>query len=336
MRRYLKNGFANGSPDENLQPAFEILSDDPVATADPAQATAVLQGRLRQRFLYFVAFKLDPSQLPNEYRQGFANLRDSIPCTRMPSPAPDNQMVREFLEQLPSVADRRSAGEYPLYSSYDTRHLFQGGQTLQPGGPGADTTFPAPWFGSRDGRVPDTGAVIYDHPSLWTRGAPTATLAQQYNILQEANGELLLDLRGLAWINAGTVLGAGGKTVRIKGVGALIVDDGAQLKIEGPVRKHDANSLCVFVARGGRIEINTDQPVEASLVALDDGGHGRVVARKPLDLHGALVVDRLGTGDWADVTHKIRYDPALRRADDLYQITFDRGITFQRYTAGDL
>ena len=62
----------------------------------------------------------------------------------------------------------------------------------------------------------------------------------------------------------------------------------------------------------------------------------QVIAGKKLDLLGCLAADNLNLARWAEgVDHKIVYDPAFKRNNDLYQVNIARWVTFERMVEQD-
>ncbi len=335
VRRYLRNAPSAEPWEGNVEKGLEILSDDPALVADPAYADSVLEGRFRQRFLRFVAFHLDTSGLSKEFQEGFKDLDDFFPCAPMPSPEPSKEIIRDFLKELAVLQSSRSASGHSLLSAYDTRFLFKGGQSYDPAQ--NDTlTFAQPSFFSRVGSISDTRAVLYDHPSLWTRGFKNLKALKKAGIVIDEAGGQRLNLRGITWVEESLVLGEGGVPVTYSGQGALMLEPGKTLTIKGKLQRGAADDLCILGVRDSRIVIDTEQTIEAALVSLGETGRGSVQVTKKLDLKGALIADILETGDWPrDVIHQIQYDQALRRSDDLYKITLNTGITFRRQNEGE-
>ncbi|NLI75906.1 MAG: hypothetical protein GX442_05615 [Candidatus Riflebacteria bacterium] len=315
--------------EKNLAPGFALLSPDPAVAARPAQAEGVLEGGIRQRFLHFVHFHLDLSQLPADIQEQFRPYTFPMPCTPMPDPPPDEEQVRAFYDGLAELAGRQPAGGVPLLSRFDTDFLYRGGlemtDRLSP------ETFPRPTFfnaGSepvREGADGPNGLQAFQHVNLWTRRLRSAEELEKVGILDRQKG--VLALRGIVWVAGPLELGADGP-LTVTGQGAIIAGD---LRILNGLRKRSEADLAVLMTRTGDIRVETDQPVEASLVALgtlDRGGEVRPA--RPLTLRGALAAERLDPAAWADGTHVIAYDPLLKSGEDLHQITIGRGITFQR------
>ena len=128
-------------------------------------------------------------------------------------------------------------------------------------------------------------------------------------------------------------LGAEGN-IEVEGSGVLIAPG---ITISGGIKKKDADSACVLLTRGYPITVNTTELVEAALVSIGSSNrNGYVVANKKLNLRGCLAADRLNLAKWAEgVEHKIQYDPAFKRGDDLYQVNLARWVTFERMVEQD-
>ena len=92
--------------------------------------------------------------------------------------------------------------------------------------------------------------------------------------------------------------------------------------------------------------INTDKQINAALICMgqpreenqDDtrGDDFKFVCNKKLDLVGSLAIDEANFINWAkddngsSIKHTIEYDPALYPDRDVYSISINKSITFER------
>ena len=155
------------------------------------------------------------------------------------------------------------------------------------------------------------------------------------------NGEL--HLRGVIRVSGRVVLkGKNGNPLRVFGQGILIADE---IIIESGIAKSEPEAVCVLATRGyvcnnkysKGIFINTDEKVEAALVALGiDGGGAVYVRNHSLNLYGALIVDRLEINSWKqNVEHRIEYDPIVCGDENHYQINLTKWVSYTRISESD-
>ena len=143
-----------------------------------------------------------------------------------------------------------------------------------------------------------------------------------------------LNLRGVIELSEALTLGEGGD-IEYEGCGVIIAPG---ITLQGGLkRKAGTDSVCVLLTRGQAIQVNTESRIEAALVSLGrNDRNGQVIAGKKLDLLGCLAADNLNLARWAEgVDHKIVYDPAFKRNNDLYQVNIARWVTFERMVEQD-
>jgi hypothetical protein len=202
---------------------------------------------------------------------------------------------------------------------------------------GSNNPLPTPLFyhyqSPSSSEDPLGGSIPFAHVNLWTRRELTMELAEQFGIYDSTANKL--KLRGIIQFKEAITLGQTGSTLTVEGQGIIIAPG---ITIKSGITKADGNAICVLATRGQVITVDTDQLIEASLVSIDLGGThtGYVKATKKLNLKGALAVDMLRLDKWAPgVEHTVRYDPALKPAQDLYQINLARWVSFQRMVEQD-
>ncbi len=348
-------GMLEGA-ESTLDPGLELVSADPGKAADRAFAASIVEGALRKRFWYLVTFILDMSQAKvhvsgkkkgKSYSKTVAmdpaqaaelkKLEKRSLCVRLVGPPPSDPIQKAFLENLP-VIDRKIPDHLPFFSRFDDDFCYAGstGDLMTPP---ANDTFPMPRLYNSRGipiRAGDAGSEglrPYNHYNFWFRQrVPPARLAA-LGIFDP--DQKVLNLRGIVHIQGAIELGEkGGEAWIVRGQGVLIAD---QFRIVGPLRKETADSLLVLFTRKGSIFVDTDQPVEAFLIASGDHGRGSVRPQRPLNLKGGMFVDLLDTPTWATTgPHRIAYDPLLKSPDEYqYQLNLSRWVTFQRLTESE-
>ncbi len=201
---------------------------------------------------------------------------------------------------------------------------------------GSNTTLPHPGMfhfrnaGSLDD--PTMASVPYAHVNLWTRRNVTPQQLEEFGIY--VPGQKKLNLRGIVQVTEAITLGTGGN-IEVEGCGVIVAPG---ITIAGGIKKKDGtDSICVLLTRGYPITVNTSEKIEAALISIGSSNrNGCVVANKKLDLVGCLAVDRLNMAKWAEgVEHRVQYDPAFKRNEDLYQVNLTRWVTFERMVEQD-
>ncbi len=325
----------------NSDPGLDLVMDLPALLSDPAQADSVLEGRLRQRFIHFVTFRFDISGIVDPttlvLEPDDRKLLDSLlPCTPPPSPPLTNTNLRDFLEKLPEVNGTPPDPGLSIISRFDTDFLYRPGLTmssrLRP------DSFAVPRFFNASGRMitagtPNPGGMEpFAHVNLWGYRMTDPVSLEEIGVLDRKNRKI--NLRGIKWTDGMVSLGDPGGPTSIEGQGILISKGG--FRILGPLRKSSPEALCILFTHGGDIEVDTDQPVESSLIAIPDGTTGgEILPLKTLDLFGAFAARTLSLNRWKGKgIHKIRYDPLLKRDSPLRSIVISPAVSFHRITEG--
>lgn len=252
---------------------------------------------------------------------------DKLPCFNFQhlsklSSNPNDQIDFEFLYNNYAIANPE------ILSAINTDYSYSHKGTA---------TFDRPVFFNYESASPlDESAFAsppFSHVNLWHRRGLTI---EQLGSLDIYDGKTL-KLRGIINVDEDLVLGQNG-VVEVEGQGVIIVSANRSIKIEAGIRKKPGtDSICVIISRGTPIEVNTSDLIEASLASISrDRRDGHIRVNGALNLKGSLAVDRLGIGAWRQgVEHKIEYDPALKRNDDLYNINISRWVSFERVVERD-
>lgn len=162
---------------------------------------------------------------------------------------------------------------------------------------------------------------LYEHTTLWrTRNLRPIDL-EQLQVIDKANKRL--NLHGIYHCN-GTIDLPGDWLICGKGV--IVADS---FTISGALKKSGNEDIIVLYARKGKIVVETENKIEAVLVAINDSHNGTIEAKKALDLNGALVADYLNLNNWSNNTHHIAFDQALLRVDESYQISVSPWVNFR-------
>jgi Tfp pilus assembly protein PilX len=311
----------------------------------------ILQGKIRKRFFHYGFFQIDYSDSKlcilykhpsigekaeyRKYEDFKKDLKDTekvrFPCLPVSCNKPD----------LPSPIDFSV-----LESRFSQPHVISALNSEFDYLPGAKKdSLPQPeFYSSIDHKKLLTTALDpvlpFSHVNLWNRngGFPASALSR-FKILHDG----VLNLRGIVRIQGQVVLkGKGNSPLLVYGKGALIADE---IIIESGIKKGTPDALCILGTRGYPvnkkfsriISVNTNDRVEAALVALGKSGGGAVVVRNhTLNLFGALLVDKLDINTWKKgVSHTVAYDPALAPTENLYQINISRWVSFSRIQEND-
>ncbi|MFZ2957904.1 MAG: hypothetical protein WA705_13535 [Candidatus Ozemobacteraceae bacterium] len=324
-------GRTSNLPDRYDRPApgFQLLGAD-LSHIDAAAVQEVFEGRIRKRFLYHSALFLDISSLDKEKAKEILEkpwMGLNPPPVGLSAPAD----VR-FYDRLPEIDSAKGSG-HPLFSRFDTSFLFgTSGESLS--APPNDAVFPVTPLSNRQGVTisPDkTGADgfrPYGGFGLWARRFDRDAFLRS-GMYNPTTGRLAID--GIVQIqgNAPLDLGSPDQPLIVTGQGVLVSQQG--FHIRGEIRKEDPNNdLLILLTRRGDIVIDTDKPIQASLIAVGDDLRRSVIPLKPMNVTGAFVVDRLNTHLWCSGEHHLQYDEALRRPQPLYRPSIGRWVVFER------
>jgi hypothetical protein len=305
--------------------------------------SATLEGDIRQRFFHFGYFYVD---LSSAYIKIKAEKHGKSKKFTINFPA---ATVNEMKNELYPCFDYDHFKDVTGFkSTLDLEYLKQKFAQARPELlcdiheknrflKGSNNPLPTPLFyhyqSPSSSEDPLGGSIPFAHVNLWTRRELTMELAEQFGIYDSTANKL--KLRGIIQFKEAITLGQTGSTLTVEGQGIIIAPG---ITIKSGITKADGNAICVLATRGQVITVDTDQLIEASLVSIDLGGThtGYVKATKKLNLKGALAVDMLRLDKWAPgVKHTLRYDPALKPAQDLYQINLARWVSFQRMVEQD-
>ncbi|HOT27293.1 MAG TPA: hypothetical protein PLU72_03820 [Candidatus Ozemobacteraceae bacterium] len=332
----LQGGHTRDLPDRYDRPApgFLLLGPDP-AQVNSALAGEILEGGIRQRFLYHSALYLDISSLDKEKAKDILTkpwMGLNPPPQGLTAPAD----IR-FYGELPKVDAAKGAGHL-LFSRFDTSFPY-GSIGAAINNPPTDAAFPImPILNRRQAVIsPDRtgpdGFRPYGGFGLWARRFDKAAFLRS-GMYDPTAGKLHID--GIVQILGGRDslidLGSPERPLIVTGQGVLVAPG---FQIRGEIRRSDpSRDLLVLLTRKGDIVIDTDKPVEASLIAAGDDLRRSVIARRPLNIIGAVVVDRLNTHFWCAGEHHLKYDAALQPAQPIYRPAIGRWVVFERLDEG--
>lgn len=313
---------------------------EPEILASPQVAGQVLEGALRQRFLYQARLSLDFSRLgtPLPSTQGIPASQDRLEFDfgRFGAAGGDPEM-RALWQRLQTWNQERLG---PLSHAGNADFLLCGGQKWSERRPWAAFSKPR-LYNSRsemiDARETGThGLRPFNHFNLIHRDLQSGQTLSSLGILHAESRELLLN--GVVWAGDYLELGDGtDQPLTIKGQGVLLA---RSIRLRCGLRKAGAMDICVLVARDGPIRIDTEDEIQAALVAVNDRRDGRVIPRRRLRILGSLAVDRLtssydpitgqiemisGPSDWV-----VRYDPVFRPQQPQLQVALARWVLFER------
>lgn len=308
---------------------------------------AALEGNLRKRFHYFVHFYIDLSDahviyeklengqtstvsepVQTEQIETLKKLENRVLCTPYLAGTCETAENEHFLRVLNEKYFEKDGVQ--LVSSFNASHPIGLG-SANIGSPNPD--YPSPVFFNSKNNAIDCdktgmdGFRPFNNFELWSRRNLKLADLEKLEIIDYK--KKIIRPRGIIHIDEETGLTIGDGDWQIEGRGILVAK---RFSINGSIKKSSANDLLVFYARRDGIEILTEKLVEASLIAVNDDRNAGVRALKPLNLKGALVVDRLNLPLWEPGDHKLEYDPALKRhADSLYSISISNWPTFQTW-----
>lgn len=340
------------SAENNVEPGIGLVS--PKNLVDAKRTAEILEGAIRQRFFTFARFSLDFAAVSGFNDKAVRELRDKyFPCVTMPKEQPADSRLRTFLAGLPSVKSKKVLPMKPsIISTFQDAYLYQSGQQglLIPSG----ACFSKPAFFNIQNQAIDVtstakplGFEPWRHIPLYHRRFKHRDQLVRYGVFDPKNG--ILNLRGIIMVQPPSdapdedgvidLFTDSGQPLVIRGQGLLVTS--RNISIRCGIKKEVAGrDLGVLWAKGGNITVDTDQPVEATLVSINGNLNGQVLPRKGFQLLGGLIVDEIGLPNWpVGQNHVVRYDPDLKRPQgkgNLYTISLLRPITFQRITENDL
>ncbi|MBF0499058.1 MAG: hypothetical protein HQM09_02900 [Candidatus Riflebacteria bacterium] len=325
----------------NTNPGVLQISDNGIMARDPAYAASILEGAIRQRFLYTVKFNLNLDNV-GKISQSDKNKIKNDPayklfCLPIPKNPISNTNIKTFLTNLAQIDQRDAAKTLPLISRFEDNFLFTSKQQNFERRDGSEKdSYPSPqdFFRKDGGRMHPFDADFrpYAHGLLRSKTMDYFDIFKTSSVYDKAKGEL--NLRGITTVfDEVTFQGPNQGPVEFSGKGVIIAD-GFRI-LSGIKKKATAapDDFCILYTRGGNITIDTTQEIEAGIMAVGD--QGNVIVTKPLKLKGCLVVDYLQLENWANGKHTITYNPDLNRSSsegDFFQIIPAPQITFQRIT----
>jgi predicted nucleic acid binding AN1-type Zn finger protein len=334
-----KAKFDNKKALVDYPPGFYIKPDD--------KLEKYLEGDIRQRFFHFGYFIVDlsDSYLRVKASKKKHGIRKSKTFT---IPFPQKTVDEMLGERYPCFDADHLEGLPNANATLNLRYLKDTFGIPNPGiickiheenryRKGSNDSFPKPeFFNYRTAEAttdPTRATVPYAHVNLWFRRTLSIDQAKELGIIQD-NGNKL-KLRGIVQISEPLELGNPGKNIEVEGQGVIVAPG---FTIKSGIEKAEDDAICVLLSRGYPIKVNTDQPIEASLISMGRSGikSGHIEANEKLDLRGALAVDVLRLDKWKEgVEHTIKYDPALKPDEDQYQVNISRWISFHRMVEHD-
>ncbi|MBF0544130.1 MAG: hypothetical protein HQM08_06845 [Candidatus Riflebacteria bacterium] len=333
------------------EPGFFFLGEDPDFAGNQTNAESILEGAIRKRFLYLVQFHLDFSHtsvvgtykallktksfseaVPPEMQQEFLKAEKAALCMSLPADPStlQNSYFENFLKNLPKLSSKFP--QVSLFSRLDTNFLYGGsGENVQ--APPLKASFPTPRFFNSQGqsidphRTGSEGFRPFNFFSLWYRKQLPIDRIPEIDLFNPE--ESLIMPRGIVHLTGNLEFTPiNGGDWKIKGQGVLIADN---FKISTGMQKSSPDDLLILYTRKGGILIDTDRPIDAVLIAINDQENGSVLAQKPLKLKGGLICDILDSNKWCVGKHIIEYDPLLKSSHDYqYQICVTRWTNFFR------
>lgn len=314
----------------------------------------LFEGRIRKRFLRGAGFTLTVSDAPIrgsiEWNDAaffvFPTSSEMHPCA--PGMQSSSRVWQEY-DQAVSAFDKtvRGKGVPSVISAFESGYSFP--DTRKPAISSRKTpdeffavpsvkvdplavdsqAFPR-LFDNAGNAATDTACIEnlrpYWNGHLWDREFDQPVEIEESGLYSRESG--LLQLHGVVWIRNGTLqLRGKDGPLQIRGSGVIIVPN---IEILSGIRCEEGErGPAVFFALRS-MEIDTDQRIQASLVCANSRGQANFALRRPLDLVGSLVVDRLCTHNWTQGVHTITYDSKLQPGAPCYQAVLTPRLTFER------
>ncbi|MBF0407320.1 MAG: hypothetical protein HQM10_08200 [Candidatus Riflebacteria bacterium] len=340
-------------PDQsNFIPGLDILGREHNFLSDPDNSKEIIEGDLRQRFFSFVHFYFDASNCTtatNDQKAQLATYANRFPCVPV-CPVPNIDAEAEyFFNGLDEIESDKPSGVSSLISDFCEEYPYQANLSgLFP--PSLKIVYPS-FFSVNNTPINSTENTTakcfrpYNHFNLFNLFAENMDEAIRLGIYDPVNG--ILNLSGIVLINDAVTLGSPRiKSLTIHGQGVLICANGEIKILSGIKKRQNSDDLCVLVAREGAISVHTSELIEASLISvineskkpsnLTNRMQGRIIAKRPLNLKGAVVVDILKTKDWEVGEHYLEYDEYLKQlSEPVFCVNYSPRISFERISESD-
>ena len=319
-------GTGNG-PAANRNPGAELIDRGQIGVS--GCAASLLEGAVRQRFLYFVYFYIDASKADPQIAQDLQKEDLRLACVPMPNPPPQNQNLLAFLQGLQSLPG--AGAQCPFLSRIDSDYLYAPGLSIPDGRMNPDSFGKPAFFDKNSGAVGDSSESLqgWFHVNLMGRRMLTEKALREIGTIDETNKTL--NLNGNEWVAGDLTIGNPGEEYTVCGKGVLLAN--GNIRINAAIRKRGPEDMAVFFTRRGLITVAAPK-VEASLVALGTGANN-VVFLGPAVVRGAFAVDVLNPANWAPGKYRFEYDPLLKGNQDQYVINLTTAHSFQRFNEGE-
>jgi len=349
--------------EKNLDVGMDIFPRDAGRDFSLEYAQSLLEGDIRQRFLFHVHFFLDfmgiadqeyVVELNNETKH---DLEGHFPVVEVKNPSEMGDFTA-FYEEFPRLDDEWiKAGNYSLRGKYEdwfSLYHYEGGSGLDPAKinqlnrgdkPDILGEVVTPAFFTPEHQLCETAreTLPFQLFELYfsTFNSPKAFYSSPY--FREEEGKLILSLNGPVLIRSGQQIVLGGpeySAIRIEGRGSIVAKGG--FKILSPILKRNLSSALVLYAIGKSscISLETNE-VEAGLVAMNESLNGRIENTQPVTIRGFYACDRLmqswNGADWpAGREIELFYDPGFKSpVTTLYAVGINRVPVLYKVTGDD-
>lgn len=170
------------------------------------------------------------------------------------------------------------------------------------------------------GRAPEN-LQVYNNFSLWARRGMHISDINTLNIFDKDKN--LINISGINHCHGHIELK---NAMKINGQGVLIADS---FSINGALHKQTDSDFLVLFAKIGKITINTEEEIQAALIAINRSHNGTVESARKMRLHGLILADRINLNNWSNAEHMITYDPVFAKPEEAYQISFSPWINLR-------
>jgi hypothetical protein len=334
IEEYTRNVLLNSGlgPEANRSAGTELIERSQCGT--PGYAASLFEGSVRQRFFYFVYFFLDASKLDAKMAAELQKEEYRLACLPMPSPAPSDQVFKDFLQNLQALpgAQGTPANPSPFISRLESGFLYSP-QLVCPTGRLTPDSFGKPVFFDKTGATvieSSESFQAWNHVNLMNRRMLSETTLRELGIIDEKNK--VLRLNGCEWIAGDITIGNPGEEYTVSGKGVLLAN--GNIRIGASLRKSGPEDIAVFFTRRGTITVE-GTTVEASLIAMG-GGSSSLIFQRPTVVKGAIIADALNTNSWAPGAYRFEYDPILKGNVDHYVVNLSTSHSFQRLLEGGI
>ncbi|MBF0548299.1 MAG: hypothetical protein HQM08_27940 [Candidatus Riflebacteria bacterium] len=160
--------------------------------------------------------------------------------------------------------------------------------------------------------------------SLFTRRFPSQEELYESDLFDVSRKKLALNCA--VQVGGRVVIGENGQTITHEGAGLIFADS---IAIEGAIKKCNPDDILILFARNGAVEIETENQIEAALIAVNDGLSGEIVSRGTFSVLGSLIADKINIKNRSIGASHLVYDPGFNPGEAKFCVSVLPWTLFQ-------